>query len=336
MNTMHPLLSAVLTRLFPIILSTGGGLAAADAVPTTPTPRLEARERELLAALSDVFSYRGKLLDAGASRMQVFARFIDDANPLLQNIAHSAYAFNDANKLSQFGPDRSTTQNEFNNKWRKYVGQSISDAMMSTLTGSRRNDFSDTVKQVEDMAAGPQNQAIWDRSMVCLRAGVRKSMREHAVALMESRSEGRPKGTGALSLRVTTKDGEIWINVTNHTIRPMHNCLITTRRAQDAVAVDEQQKHAVIAGVLGGLLGMSAEANGRNILQGNLLLETQKVEHGALLFVPELLPNESVSAAMAPSAHVEYTTGIFASLWCDEGTEIDATANLAGLKKTAR
>jgi hypothetical protein len=331
---MKTRLSALFTTLlfFSALTLTS---AQSSSAPSAAEPRLTEDESRLLSALSDVCFYRNQFQDMGMARMQVFENFRESPDPLLRNIAESAFLFNDAIKLAQFGPSQQETLNAFGNDWKRFVSQTVSEAILSSMTGQSGSSSSDFMRQVEQMGAGPQNQAIWNRSMTCLRNGVRKTMREHAAALMESRDAGRPQASGAMLIRLTVKDGEVWMNVTNRTIRPLHHCLITTRREQDAAKVDEQKKHSAIAAGLGFILGMSNEANARNVLQGNLLLETQKLEQGALIFVPELQPNESVSFAMAGTSHLEYTTGIYASLWCDEGKELNALANLQALNRAA-
>ena len=333
-NTVFTPVMKMMLKVGIALVFTGASHLHAAEPPTATASRLTAEERELLLAFSDTYYYRNQLQDVGMARMDVFARFADSPDPLLKNIAAAANSFYNANKLAQMGPTRAEALQQFGNDWRNFVNQSIGEAILSFGRAPADRNSSDGMRQAEQLLAGPQNQAIWERSMICLIAGVRKSMRERAAALMESRDENRREAQGVMLLRLAVKDGEIWMNVTNHTIRPLHNCLITAHREQNSAKVDEQQKDTLIGAGLGFLIGMSQEANARNVTQDKLRIETQKAEYGGLVFVPELRPNESVSFAMAPQSNLRYTTGIFASLWCDEGKELNATASLQGLEPT--
>ncbi len=304
---------------------------------TTKAPRLPKGPYLLLESVSDIYLQGGVERDPGPElRAPVHEMYANDPDPRLAEIATNALEYVEILKLKETVPATNAAALEEGGKqWRKFLTESTYEAVVRAMNdqqGTSDNEIGRAMAYSEALAKAPQMAAIWSRSLEVADCERRLAMRRAVTGLMESTDKGRPAGS-VMEIGLKGERGAIRMSITNRHAKTLHHCVITTRREQDHATINEWNRDRAIAGGLNMLLGMSDEGNARNDLQFKLAMDIAKGEFGSVVYVPEIQPGETIVIDAAPLMYIEYSNALYVSLWCDEGREVDRSADVKGLLK---
>lgn len=302
---------------------------AADA-PITPAGRFTDEELALFAATTDPFQISGIPVDPGSGRLQKLEPFIEHPVPSYREMARATRDLIALNEIAGGEPARAEADmTELSRQWEGF----ITDSVFENLGAGPEVD---PVERSGSIGLVAQNQAIRQRRMEILGADLRRVVRAKATELGARKAGVLPVMSGAMDLSLKQSGGFLYLQVGNRTSRAWTHCLITARRVQDPNRLPDQGDDEIIATGVMGLLGFSGESIATNNEQAGLLQKVQLAEHGAFIYVPELAPGAMVRFIVAPSDHLEFTSAIEASMWCDEGQELRRPADLAAFIRLSR
>lgn len=311
--------------------------AAPKPEPATPMAgsRLNAEQMAILRAVSASYLSGATSVDAANASIQDFERFATSADPDVRKLAEASLAMIDLEAIAQkAGRKRQEASEDFATKWRGKFN--LGNMMLESLRngGHIPNSIEDNVADAESMATPIQKAATAVREASAAKTSIRQVIRETASALVERAGEGTPQVNGIMLLRLSRNQGAVWMQVTNRTSRTLHQCLISARRVQGEPNVaGYRQEDKVIATGLMALFGFSGDAIRTNTANAESEVALMKAEHGTQIYVPELSPGQAVSFIIAPESYLQFTQSIEASLWCDEGKELNLPASLSNLKR---
>jgi hypothetical protein len=312
----------------------------AQVLPGTPLPakvgspapagRFSEEELALFAATTDPFQISGIPVDPGSGRLQKLEPFIEHPVPAYREMARATRDLIALNEIARGEPARAEAEmTELSRQWEGF----ITDSIFENLGVGPQVD---PVARTESIGLVAQNQAIRQRRMEVFGADLRRVVRAKATEVGARKEGALPVMSGAMDLSLKQSGGFLYLQVGNRTSRAWTHCLITARRVQDPNRIPDQGDDEIIATGMIGLLGFSGESIATNNEQAGLLQKVQMAEHGAFVYVPEVAPGATVRFIVAPSDHLEFTSAIEASMWCDEGQELRRPADLEAFTRLSR
>lgn len=324
---LHVLVEPPLPTLAQVL--PGTPLPGNEGIPA-PAGRFSEEELVLFAATTDPFQISGIPVDPGSGRSEKLAPFIEHPVSAYREMARATRDLTALNGIAAGEPDRADAEMlELSRQWEGF----ITDSIFGNLGAGPPVD---PVEGGGAIGLGTQTQAIRQRRMEVLGADLRRIVRAKATELGARKEGTLPTVSGAMDLSLEVSRGFLYLQVGNRTSRAWHHCIITARRVQDPEPLPDQSDDEIIVTGVTGLLGFSGESIAANHGQAGLLQKVQVAEHGAFLYVPEVAPGATVRFIVAPSDHLEFTSAIESSMWCDDGQELRRPADLEAFIRQSR